>query len=202
MIKAILLDFAGVVRQKGDLMEPMIEYCPSITYEEAKKLYDKAKISEITNKEYNKHFTKKAQKWLIKNSTIHEGLEDFLHKNTLPVYIASNYVSSVIEKEIEEMNIKDFFNGFFVSDKLRVAKPNKEFYLKILNKLKLKPEEVLFADDQKRNLVTSKELGIVSVWVNNTKVDPFGDNGDVIPDYEIYRIDELLEIIKKINSVK
>jgi HAD superfamily hydrolase (TIGR01509 family) len=202
MIKAVLLDFAGVVRQKGDLMEPLVEFCPSVSYEYAKELYNRAKINEITNDEYEKHFTKEAFDWLIKNSTIHEGLENFLHKNKLPIYVASNYVTSVIEKELTGMDIRDFFNGFFVSDKLRVAKPNKEFYLKILEELQLKPEEVLFADDQKRNLVTSKELGIISVWVNNTRVDPFGNNGDVKVDYEIYKIDELLEIIKKINSGK
>lgn len=201
MIKAVLLDYAGVIRQKGDLMEDIVALCPEeFTCVKAKELYDLAKVNTISNEEYEKAFTKEAMDYLYDNITIHVGLMDFLKKNKLPVYVASNYVSSVIEKEIDLLNIRDYFKDVFVSDKLGVAKPNKDFFTKILDKINLLPNEVIFADDQKRNLVPAKKIGMKTVWVNNTKVDNFGNNAEIIPDAEIYDLNKLNNIIGELND--
>lgn len=203
MIKAILLDYAGVIRQQGDLLENIVELCDKdFTIQKAKEIYDQAKINTIPEKKYLSYFSEEGMNWLYKMITIHSGLMDFLEKNTMPVYIASNYITGIIEKEIDILGVRNYFSKIFVSDKMKVAKPSKEFYYKILSELGLKPNEVIFVDDQKKNLKPLKEIGITSVWVNNTKIDSFGNNSDVIPDYEIYEISELLEIINNTKKNK
>ncbi len=52
--------------------------------------------------------------------------------------------------------------------------------------------------DQKKNLTTPKEMGMKTIWVNNTKVDPFGDNDPIIPDAEISDLKELNPIINEL----
>ena len=201
MIKAILLDYSGVVRQQGDLMEKMVEFCPDeFTHQKAVELYNKAKIMNISNQEYETAFSQNAWDFYYNEITLHEGFMNFIENNKLPIYIASNHISSIINKELESLSLNNFFSKIFVSDKLGVAKPNKEFFEKILKDLNLKPSEVIFADDQKKNLVSAKEMGIKTIWVNNTSVDPFGNNFEIIPDYEIYNLIKINEIISELNE--
>jgi len=200
MIKAIIVDFSGVVCQHGSLLEPLVELCPGINYEKAKEKYNLAKIGKISNDEYVSFFTKESMEWAINQSTLHEGAMDFLKNNNLPLYLASNHISNIIQTEINKLGIEEYFTDIFISDKLKLAKPSKEFFNEILKRIDLEAEEVIFVDDQKRNLVPAKEMGMKTIWVNNTTVDPFGDNGDIIPDGETYDLSKLNEIIKGLDK--
>ena len=201
MIKAIFLDFTGVVSQHGSLFEPMLEYFPDeMNAQQTKELYNAAKIGQISNEEYIHKYSNKAWEWYFGKTSAHEGIISFLEKNTLPIFIASNQVSALVEKEIDILDVREYFTDIFISDKLRLAKPNKEFYEEILKRSSFKANESIFVDDQKRNLVVPKELGMKTVWVNNTQADPFGDNAEIKPDYSIYKIDELLQVIETVNK--
>jgi len=201
LIKAIFIDFSGVISQHGCLFEPMLEFFPDeITAKQSKELFNAAKIGKMSNKEYISKYSDEAWNWYFKKTAEHEGLMSFLTKNTLPLFIASNQVSDLIQKEIDILGVREYFTDIFISDKLELAKPRKEFYEEVLKRAGFEAKESIFVDDQKRNLVVPKEMGMTTVWVNNTKVDPFGDNDEVTPDFSIYKIDELLEIIKKLNQ--
>jgi FMN phosphatase YigB (HAD superfamily) len=71
---------------------------------------------------------------------------------------------------------------------------------KILEKINLCPSEVIFVDDQKKNLVPAKEMGIKTIWVDNTCVDPFGDNADFNADYKIYDLVKMNKIVEELNK--
>jgi 2-haloacid dehalogenase len=200
MIKAVILDYSGVVSQHGSLFEPMMDLNPGLTIERSKELFNTAKISEISNEEYMNNYSKESWEWYFKQATVHEGIMTFLEENKLPVYIGSNHVSSLVQKEIDILGVRDYFKEIFVSDKLKLAKPNKEFFIEILNRIGLSANEVIFIDDQKRNLLPAKELGMKTIWVNNTKVDPFGDNADVTPDAEVYNLAQLNNIIRSLSK--
>ena len=61
------------------------------------------------------------------------------------------------------------FNPVIVSCKVGIRKPNPKIYQLTLKKLKLKPEECLFIDNQKWNLLPAKELGIKTILFKNNK---------------------------------
>lgn len=44
-------------------------------------------------------------------------------------------------------------------------KPEEQFYLKLLDRLKLNPEEVVFLDDFGRNLKTAEKMGFRTIKV-------------------------------------
>jgi len=46
---------------------------------------------------------------------------------------------------------------------LGVMKPAKEYFLKVMDKLKLKPEEVLYYDDKESTIAKLKEFGFDAV---------------------------------------
>ena len=200
MIKAVIMDFSGVVCQQGSLLESIVELCPRLDYNKAKEKYNLAKVSKISNDEYLSFFTKESMDWSSNQVTIHKGATDFLKNNKLPLYIASNHISKIIQKEIDILGVREYFDNIFISDKLRVAKPSEEFYQEVLKRIKLKANEVVFIDDQKRNLIPAKAMGMKTIWVNNMKVDPFGDNGDIVPDAEVYNLAELNSIISEFDK--
>ena len=201
MIKAIFMDYSGVVCQHGSLFEPMLEFSPNIqTKEKSKELYNLAKISKISNEEYYNGYSNEGWEWYFSQTTLHEGIMNFLNENKLPLYIASNHVSKIINKELDILNVREYFKEVFISDQLKLAKPSKEFFLEILKRVGLKAEDIVFVDDQKRNLVPAKEMGMKTIWINNTKIDPFGDNGDVIPDGETYDLSKINEIIMELDK--
>lgn len=57
----------------------------------------------------------------------------------------------------------DGFDPIVLSFQEGVSKPDPAFYKIALDKLGLKPEEILFIDDQERFLVTARELGIQTI---------------------------------------
>ena len=196
MIKAILMDYSGVVSQSGSLFESMMELCPEMTKERSIKLFNSAKVMGMSNEEYMSNYPKESWEWYFDQATVHEGLMGFLENNTMPLYIESNHVSSLVQKEIDILGVRDYFKEIFISDELKLAKPNKKFFEEILKRIGLSANEVIFIDDQKRNLIPAKELGMKVIWVDNTSVVPFGDNDNITPDGEVYNLKELNEIIQ------
>ena len=49
-------------------------------------------------------------------------------------------------------------------------KPEEQFYLKLLDRLKLNPEEVVFLDDFGRNLKTAEKMGFRTIKVQKKKL--------------------------------
>lgn len=61
--------------------------------------------------------------------------------------------------------IGHYFDKLYCSYEMGCCKPNEEFFGKILESEGLKPEEVVFVDDSKKNIAAAEALGIKGVWV-------------------------------------
>lgn len=59
------------------------------------------------------------------------------------------------------------FHSISYSFEVAVCKPDKEAYNHILKKLKAKPEECLFIDDQLKNIKAARDLGISAILFKN-----------------------------------
>ncbi len=59
--------------------------------------------------------------------------------------------------------IVPLFDYKFASCDLKAIKPSATIYLKVLRKLRMKPEEILFIDNDIRNIEGSRRLGINSI---------------------------------------
>jgi HAD superfamily hydrolase (TIGR01509 family) len=197
MIKAILMDYAGVVSDTGSLFNELKPFM-NISPEELKDIYNVAKLGKISNEEYMSHCSKEGWEWYFKQTKFHNGIQDFFRENKLPVYLVSNHISKLVQSQIDLLNVRDKFKDIFISDKLGLAKPDKKIFDTVLKKINLKPSEVVFIDDQKKNLTTPKEMGIPVIWVNNKT--GFGTHGDVVPDAKIYDLSELNELITNMNK--
>lgn len=85
------------------------------------------------------------------------------------------------------------FSYVFTSESLRVYKPEKAFYEKILLKLALSPAETLFVGDSLADDIQGPQsIGMKACWVNRKGVKP----GNIAPDFEIQNLRQLWGIIE------
>jgi len=80
----------------------------------------------------------------------------------------------------------------FTSEDLKVYKPQKAFYEKILAVLSLRPEEVLFVGDSLTDdIYGPRQSGMKTCWVNR-KGQP---SPMLTPDYEVADLRGVLELL-------
>ncbi|MBR5731529.1 MAG: HAD family hydrolase, partial [Firmicutes bacterium] len=77
---------------------------------------------------------------------------------------------------------------------LKIYKPRPQFYLAILEKEGIRPEEAVFIGDSVlEDVQAPKELGMRAIWVNRRKTSaPYGQ------DAEVRGLDELEDILRYI----
>lgn len=65
--------------------------------------------------------------------------------------------------------ISHYLDHLYCSYRMGVCKPAADFFNKILEAERVKPDEVLFVDDSKRNIEAAAGLGINTLWVDADK---------------------------------
>lgn len=101
--------------------------------------------------------------------------------------------------ELREYGILDYFDARVTSGDTGYMKPHPAIYERVLGLLDVKAETAVFVGDRPANdIAGANAVGLTSVWMNppHTK----HDLGDVVPDYEINTLQELLPILATIEK--
>lgn len=165
MIKVIAFDLVGVLVSEKDIklteLEEKLErmFGPNLNDEDyllnASKIDKESDIITITNDLINKLYT-------LKNENILKKLKQ--EKPNIKLIVATNHLSYV--KKYIEKNFNDYLDDIIISASIHKIKPNKDFYQYILDKFQIKPNELLFLDDNKDNILKASELGINTIIVS------------------------------------
>lgn len=173
MIKIIAYDFVGVLVNEKDIelsdLESKFENIFGDNYSDfdylniAKKIIEEDSIIIKTTKDLiNKLYQ-------IKDKYLFEKVK--ASYPTIKQIIATNHISYIRDYIKKNFNQK-FLDDIIISSEIHKIKPNNNFYNFILNKYKIKPEELLFIDDNKINIESAIELGIQTILVNkNTNLE-------------------------------
>ena len=94
-----------------------------------------------------------------------------LREKGLKCYLVTDQEKYRGEYIKKNLGLENQLDGFFYSYELGKSKSEKEFFEEILGKLNLKPDEVMFCDDEKENAEIAESLGISAIHIN--KVDDF-----------------------------
>ncbi|MFZ2189613.1 MAG: HAD-IA family hydrolase [Candidatus Magasanikiibacteriota bacterium] len=181
MIKLILSDLTGVVIIGGHK-----KLCKLLA---DKYNLDSDKLYAVIYTEYfNKFATnqiseEKAYSEPIKifglKETVQELTDMYLHTHTINqpmvdlfkslknnynlVLLTKNY-KPYLDWEIKEFGLKEIFSEFINTSEINLPKASRETLNYVLNKFKLKPEEILYIDDQEENLVDAREMGFKTIF--------------------------------------
>lgn len=112
------------------------------------------------------------------------------------LYAASNGTYEVQRRRIEESGIKPYFDDFFISKKIGFHKPDKNFFEYCFSHIpNFKREEAVMAGDSlSSDILGGKNAGLTTIWFQPDK--NITDNGSIHPDYRIYALSELPELLK------
>ena len=88
----------------------------------------------------------------------------FLLSNTNQIHYNEYYDFFGLRSDLK--NLSDLFEKEYYSFKEGFRKPEKEFYLKVINENKLSPDQTLFVDDTFENIESADEVGLKTLWIN------------------------------------
>ncbi len=99
------------------------------------------------------------------------------------------------DERINKVGLTPFVDVIVKSDEVGINKPDKKLFLFTLKRMGLNPDEVVMVgDDPPLDLVTAKELGLITVWKRNKPMDGLEERKRFI-DYVISDISELVKIL-------
>ena len=79
------------------------------------------------------------------------------------VAIASNSNSDYLRDLFKKENLNNLFEKIFISGEIGFSKPTEKFFEYMVNELNLKPNEIIFIDDNIQNIESAKNLGFYSI---------------------------------------
>jgi len=191
MIKIIIFDLGGVVFKEGwqGLNKDMVKKYGVSTLirsgynKEINKEYDKTTIGKSSMKNvFKKICSQKGLKLNIdavckfynesykKHKILNKDLIKII-KRLKKDYIVVCFTgtNAIHFKSHEEQGILNIFHESFASHLVKGSKEEKRSFIIVLKKLRVKPEETLFIDDNKNNVKTAKSIGIKTILFKNNQ---------------------------------
>lgn len=126
---------------------------------------------------------------------------DTLYQQGYKIGLVTNSMMPMWMRDIElrEYGILDYFDARVTSGDTGYMKPHPAIYERVLDLLNVKAETAVFVGDRPANdIAGANAVGLTSVWMNLPHVQH--DLGDVVPDYEITTLQELLPILAAIEQ--
>lgn len=182
MIKAVLFDFGGVLTESGKsgfVVESLAQIydvpLEQLDIQQDHYMLRRGKgeadeLFERLNKQFGKQVTK--QMFLDKVHGMFEpsqevyDLAERLRKHGIRTGILSN-IFAMNADVLREQGRYDGFDPVILSCDEGYAKPDAEFYDIAIKKLGVKPEEILFVDDQQKCIGPAQDLGMLTVTALN-----------------------------------
>lgn len=177
MIKAILFDVDGVVllprdkyfsqRLKDDGYEVDVEKVGQFFKNQYKQVViGKADLKEELSKVivdwgWKGTVEELLEYWFSYENKANEGVIELaqeLRNSGIKCYLASDHSKYREDDLLSNPIISGYFDGAFFSASLGHTKEEKEFFEIMLNQLDLKEDEVVFVDDDEKNVEVAKEV--------------------------------------------
>lgn len=93
---------------------------------------------------------------------------EWLHLNGFILALVSNSSKAQVERIVKHYNLNRYFQDKIIaSDDVKLGKPDKEPYIKAINKTGLQKEDVLVIEDSLTGITSAKNAGLSYVRVNN-----------------------------------
>ena len=113
------------------------------------------------------------------------------------LYLASNGTESVQTRRIASSGIEKYFDAIFISQALGADKPSEKYFDACFSRIPSfsKAEAIIIGDSISSDILGGKNAGIKTCLFNPKEKK---NNTDIIPDYEIRRLDEIPSLLERI----
>jgi 2-haloacid dehalogenase len=86
-----------------------------------------------------------------------------LRDHGVPVYAITNWSSETFPIALERFDFLQWFRGILVSAEVKLLKPDPRIFQIFLQRFSLDPRQIVYVDDQQRNVDSAKSLGMHAV---------------------------------------
>ena len=107
--------------------------------------------------------------------------------------ILSNGTTSLLNELVKSNNLQNLFDDIFSVEEVGIFKPNSKVYDIPIKKYKIQKQEVAFLSANTWDVSGGGNYGYNSIWVNRN--NNIFDKLDFVPNKEIKKLNELLELI-------
>lgn len=76
------------------------------------------------------------------------------------VYALSNWPRRIYTQRGSKLDFLELMDGYFLSFQEHLIKPDEKAFLRLMEKYGIRPEESVFLDDTRENVLAAKRLGI------------------------------------------
>lgn len=94
-------------------------------------------------------------------------LLELLKKEGITIGLASSSPRRYIEAVLEKFDIEDYFNEMVSGANMERGKPYPDIFIKITNKMNLKPEECVVIEDSEKGVLAAKTAGLKCIGYLN-----------------------------------
>lgn len=118
----------------------------------------------------------------------------------IPQYVVTNGLTESQNIKLENVKLRSYFENVFISDEIGHDKPTVEFFEPVLKEVNekvpgIKKEEIIIIGDSlSSDIQGGINVGIKTCWYNKEHLKT-----DKTIDYEIDKLESVLEIIKELN---
>lgn len=173
MIKAVILDFGGVVfknkpKETWIGTKGTLDVDPKHWDDADLGLVDDVQLFDEIGEKYNVS-GETIKEWLFSRREANIELLDLLHrlKPEIKLAILNNGIKTLFHGYLDKYNIKEEFDVLVNSAEEGVKKPDPKIYLITCERLGVKPEECFFIDDDQKNLESAEKVGMKSIYFTN-----------------------------------
>ncbi len=174
MIKAILFDFFDVIRQ--DSFQAWMFNHGYTRNDEPGNISRRMDTGLISVEKFRTEIAaltgqtiEELMSEFEENEKFDQAVIDYIAelKKTYKIGLLSNSESNYLRRILSEQQLQHLFDEIVISGEVGHAKPDAEFFEIALNKFRVNPDEVIFIDDQQRNIDAANILGIVGICYKN-----------------------------------
>jgi putative hydrolase of the HAD superfamily len=183
MIKAVLFDFGGVLSESGKAGAIRNIFAKSYNVSPESLRSDKSGLmalkGQMSDDEFISDMNRRHTSGRPVSKEVFEATVDHFAPSG-PVYdlakslreqsIRTGILSNTLSVAAESLRSKGMYEGFdpvLLSCETNMAKPELEYYQLAIDRLGVKPEEIIFVDDQSICLEPAKVLGMKTVLAEN-----------------------------------
>lgn len=156
-------------KYKLPINEEFIIAIRGLNFESSKNIFHKYYQSDIDFKILKDQKNQMVFDYIMSHGIpVKEGLYellDFLKDNKIKVALATSSSKAVANKYLEHAGVDSYFNAKVFGDEVSKGKPNPEIFLKALDKLRLKKEEVVILEDSENGINAAINAGIEAFWI-------------------------------------
>lgn len=160
-------------------------------------LFHELLIENIDAAEVTKYYESR----LAKGHFFIDGAEEMLNVlfEKYRLFLVSNGTKQVQDGRLESSGISKYFEKIFISEAVGFDKPDERFFNSCFSQIPdfSKADSIIIGDSLSSDIKGGKNCGIKTVWFNKNTIK---NETDIIPDYEINKLNQVNPLIEKING--